>query len=32
MGLVKEQEMLHRYGNMMMHLLRLMIHEDDKLR
>lgn len=27
MGLVKKHEMLHGYGNMKMHLLRLMIHE-----
>lgn len=32
MGLVKKHENLHRYGNMTMHLIRLMIHEDDKLR
>jgi len=32
MGLLKKQEALHGYGSMKMHLLRLMIHEDDRLR
>lgn len=32
MGFVKKHEMLHRYENAKMHLLRLMIHEVDKLR